>query len=143
MSDDACPVCGAPRKARSKVSHDHFFAQLADLYHTMPEEVTERLPTFEHFRKFCLIRTGWRNEMSYPCATRAEAERWARNLRPLDEFSIVTVTGATVIVWTAQSQSMKAMGKERFQKSKDDVLGYAYSLIGISPDTLSHGLRAA
>lgn len=128
-----CPECGTviDDTPRSIASHNGYFAGLAELYHTMPESVTERLPNFEMFRKFCLIRTGWRDEVSYPCATRAEAERWAARLRPIGDFAIVTITGTTVIRWTAKSQSMRAMGKKSFEQSRDDVETYARSLLGV------------
>jgi len=128
-----CPHCGGvlDDTPRSMASHNGYFAGLQELYHTMPEAVTERLPNFEMFRKFCLIRTGWRDEVSYPCATRAEAERWAARLRPLGDFAIVTIAGTTVIRWTAKSQSMRSMGKQAFQKSRDDVEAYARTLLDV------------
>lgn len=132
MSNDACPVCGAARKNRSLQSHNFFFASLAGKYETMPESVTERLPTVEHFRKFALIKTGHRDERSITCSSLAEARRVAAFVRPMDEFALVNVTGATVIAWTAKSQSLKAMGRERFEQSKNDVLAYADSLLGIT-----------
>ena len=131
-----CPECGTviDDAQRSIASHNSFFASLQDLYHTMPESVAERLPNFETFRKFCLIRTGWRDEVSYPCATRAEAERWAKRLRPIGDFAIVTIAGTTVIRWTAKSQSMRAMGKAAFQRSRDDVEAYARTLLGVEQE---------
>lgn len=126
-----CPECGCvlDDKQRSVASHNSFFAELQELYDTMPEIVTERFPSFDAFRKFCLIRTGWRNETVYNCATRAEARIWAIRLRELDSFSVVAVSHDQITVWTAKSQSMKAMGKEDFQKSRDDVTAYAKQLL--------------
>lgn len=132
----SCPHCGGvlDDAPRSIASHHGYFAELQKLYDTMPYAVTERLPDFEMFRKFCLIRTGWRDEVSYPCATRAEAERWAARLRQFGDFAIVTISRTIVIRWTAKSQSMRAMGKAAFQKSRDDVEAYARSLLGISQE---------
>jgi hypothetical protein len=58
-------------------------------------------------------------------------------VRPTDDFAIVTATGATVTVWTAKSQSVKAMGGKDFQVSKQAVLDVIADLIGVSPETLS------
>jgi hypothetical protein len=42
-----------------------------------------------------------------------------------------------VTVLTALSQSRRAMGKKRFQASKDAVLAFVAELIGTSPATLA------
>ncbi len=133
MSDNACPECGAvlDDKQRSIASHNGYFAELAELYHTLPHGVTDRL-NLDQFRKHALIKTGWRDESSHPCATRAEAERWAARLRRLlTDYAVIFIDGTTVVVWTAKSQSKRAMGKGAFQRSKDDVLAYANNLLGI------------
>jgi hypothetical protein len=133
MSDNACPECGAifDDRGRSDASHRGYFAELAELYHTLPHGVTDRL-NLDQFRKHALIKTGWRDESSHPCATRAEAERWAARLRRLlTDYAVIFIDGATVVVWTAKSQSRRAMGKDAFQRSRDDVLTYANNLLGI------------
>ena len=133
-----CPHCGGvlDDAPRSMASHHGYFAELQKLYDTMPYAVTERLPNFEMFRKFCLIRTGWRDEVSYPCATKAEAQRLAAICRQIGDFAIVTVEGATVTRWTAKSQSMRAMGKAAFQRSREDVEAYARSLLGVTSSAI-------
>lgn len=78
----------------------------------------------EHLRKYALIRTGHRDERTIVCASKAEARRVAAFVKPLDEFALVLVNEASVSVYTAKSQSLRAMGKTAFQQSKDDVLGF-------------------
>lgn len=119
---------------RSHASHNHFFGSVADLWSNLPESI-ERFATPDHLRKYALIKSGWHDERSIACASRAEALRVASFIRPMDEYAIVTVTGSLVTVYTAKSQSMKAMGKADFQKSKDDVLGVISALIGVAPVT--------
>ena len=51
-------------------------------------------------------------------------------VKPMDEFAIVTVSEAVVNVWTAKSQSVKAMGKKDFQASKDAVMAILAEMIG-------------
>lgn len=116
---------------RSGASHNHYFATLNDLWESLPEEEAERFPTGEHLRKYALIRTGWRDERSIVCASRAEALRLAAFVRPMDLYAVVAVSEAVVRVWTAKSQSLKAMGKADFQRSKDDVLGFVSQMIGV------------
>ena len=40
----------------------------------------------------------------------------------LDTYALCEVVGRTLTVWVAKSQSMKAMKKDEFEKSKADVL---------------------
>lgn len=114
---------------RSAASHAHYFAQLTELWKNASHEITDRFPTVEHFRKYCLIRCGYRDERSYVCKSKAEATRMAAFLRPIDEFSVVSVTGSAIVVWSAKSQAYRAMGKKEFQESKDAVLQFAEDLV--------------
>jgi hypothetical protein len=117
------------QEQRSLVSHNHYFATLQDIWESLPEEFGDRIPSAEHLRKFALIRTGFRDERSIVCASKAEAQRLAAFIKPMDDFALVVVNEATVTVYTAKSQSMKAMGKADFQRSKDAVLDYCQGLI--------------
>ena len=80
-------------------------------------------------RKWALIRTGFRDERSIVCASKAEAERVAAFVKPMDDFAIVIAHEASVLVYTAKSQSMKAMGAKEFQRSKEAVLDYCQGMI--------------
>lgn len=118
---------------RSQATHNHEFAAIADMWASLPERFKDEpwAQSPEHLRKYALIRCRYCDTQTYACGSRAEAERWARNLRPLDEYSIVTVEGTTVYRFTAQSQSRKAMGAKLFQESKTAVLEFIEDLIGI------------
>lgn len=125
-----------PREDRSVASHRAYFAALNDAHANLPEDLADRWPTSDHLRRYALIRTGYRDERSIVAASKAEARRIAAFIKPMDEFAVVAVHNAAVIVWTATSQSMKAMGKKDFQASKDAVLGFVAELIGVAPDQL-------
>ena len=116
---------------RSGASHNHYFATLADLWESLPEGEADRWPTVEHLRKYALIRTGWRDERSIVCASRAEALRLAAFVRPMDPYAVVAVSEAVVRVWTAKSQSLRAMGRQDFEKSKQNVLDFVADMIGV------------
>ena len=122
---------------RSAASHSHFFAALNDAFANLPEDLAARFATPEALRKYALIRTGFRDERSIVAASKAEARRIAAFIKPLDEFAVVSVHEAAVIVWTAKSQSMKAMGKAEFQRSKDAVLQFCAEIIGVTRDELA------
>lgn len=128
---------------RSMASHRHFFAAVHDAWLNLPEDQAERFPTDEHLRKYALIKTGYADQRSIVCASRAEALRVAEFIKPMDGYAIVSVQGAVVHVFTAQSQSLPAMGKERFQDSKDKVLDYCAGLIGVPVPALIEQGQAA
>lgn len=115
---------------RSSKSHQQYFASIREVWLNLPDEAAQQFPTPEALRKFALIRTGFHDARSIQASSRAEALRIAAFLKPMDEFAIVTVTGSTVTVFTAKSQSYRAMGKADFQKSKSAVLEYIAGLIG-------------
>jgi hypothetical protein len=94
-------------------------------------------------RRWALIKAGFRNERTIVCASRAEALRVAAFLQPALPDAVISVSGATVVELTAQSMSMRAMGKERFQEAKDGVLNILADLIGVEPEALGKRAVAA
>jgi hypothetical protein len=133
----------AVQEHRSQASHNHFFAAVQEAWMNLPEDQAERFPTAEHLRKYALIRAGYRDERSIVCASKAEAQRVAAFVKPMDPFAIVTVSEAVVRVFTAQSQSTAAMGKKAFQESKNKVLDVLAEMIGIQPETLTRNVGRA
>lgn len=130
------------REERSIASHNQFFASINEAWKNLPEGKADRWPTAEHLRKWCLIKTGYRDERSLTASSKAEALRLAAFVRPSDDQAVVVVHEATVIIWTAKSQSMKAMGKKDFQASKTAALDECARLIGTTADDLRRA-RAA
>lgn len=117
---------------RSSATHRHFFAAVHEAWQSLPEHMSAQFPTSETLRKFALIRKGFHDSHSIVASSKAEAQRIAAFIRPVDEFAIVTVEGATVTRYTAKSQSMKAMGAKAFQASKQAVLDYCDELLGVA-----------
>lgn len=126
-----------PHEERSRATHSHYFAALHDAWLNLPDALAEQFPTEEHLRKYALIRTGFADERSIVCGTKAEAQRVAAFIKPMDHFAVVVVREATIKVYTAQSQSMKAMGKAEFQRSKQAVLDFVSDLIGVQAKELA------
>ena len=125
-----------PVEDRSAKSHRHFFAAINEAWQSLPEELEELYPTADHLRRHALIKKGFATERQLVASSRAEALRMAAFVKPLDLYAIVTVKESVVSVWTAESQSMRAMGKERFQASKNAVLEFVSGLIGATPDEI-------
>lgn len=123
---------------RSAASHRHYFSMIAGCWSNLPEHLAERFASPEMLRKTALMHCGYRDERSIVCSSRAEAKRLAAFVKPIDEYAIITTEGSTVSIWTAKSQSMRAMGKQVFQKSKDETLAWISALIGVEPQQLEN-----
>jgi hypothetical protein len=118
---------------RSFARHRAYFASLSEAWSSL---ASDDFPSPEHLRKFVLIKCGYYDERVLVCDTAAQAERVAAFVRPLDEFSIIVRDDSLVRVWTARSQSYKAMGRDEFNKSMDDVLDFAADLVGVRREEL-------
>jgi hypothetical protein len=125
---------------RSLATHRHFFAAMHHAWLNLREDVAERFPTETHLRKWSLIKCGYHDQRSIVAASKAEALRIAAFIKPMDEFAIVVVSECTVTVYTAKSQSKKAMGGADFQRSKQDVLDYVAALIGTETERLKENV---
>lgn len=122
---------------RSAASHRHYFAAIREAWATMPEHETDRFPNPEALRKWALIKAGHCGTRTLVASSKAEAERLAAFTRPMDSEAIVTVRDAVVTVYTPRSQSSRAMDKQTFQKSKDDVLRVIAEMLGTDAKTLA------
>lgn len=122
---------------RSRISHNHYFASIHDAWLNLPEYMSDQFLTETHLRKHALIKAGYADKGSFACASKAEAIRLAAFIKPTDEYAIITVEECVVTRYTAQSQSVKAMGKEKFQASKTAVLEIISNMIGVAPRKLN------
>ena len=116
---------------RSYKSHNHYFAQIHDCWQNLPEALSERFPTAEHLRKWCLIREGYSCQITHVCGSEAEAKELAAKLKPVDEFSVVVARDLTVIIAQAKSQKKNSMEPKEFQESKTKVLERMEEMIGV------------
>lgn len=126
-------------RARTKRTHNHQFAWLHDALENLPEKYLDEpwAQTEDHLRKYALIRTGYFNCQTIPVDSREEAMRWATILREMDSYCIVVARDDVVYRYTAQSQKMKEMGRDRFQKSKQAILEFIAGLIGVHHEDLA------
>lgn len=131
------------QEPRSQASHNHYFASIEAAWLNLPEDIAEQFPSSEHLRKYALIKAGFADERSIVCASKAEALRIASFIKPMDHYAIVVVSEATIKVYTAQSQSNKAMGKKVFQGSKDAVLDVIARLVGTDRHELARNAEQA
>lgn len=128
---------------RSDNTHRHYFGAINEAWKSLPDELAPEFPTPEHLRKKALIKAGFHDQQSFVAGSKAEALRLAAFLRPIDEFSIVSVEGCAVVRLTAKSQSYRAMGKEQFQRSKEAVLEILSEMLGVEAGALQRQAEAA
>lgn len=127
----------SPYEERSPQSHSHYYASLTAAYKNLPEDIGKNFATFDHFRKWCLIQTGFRDEFKAVAANRNEAIALATFIEKNDTYAVVSIYDCVVTVLTAKSQKRSAMDKKEFQRSKESVLDYAASLVGVTADELA------
>lgn len=123
--------------ARSLNSHNHYFASLHSAWLNLPEALSAEYPTEDHFRKKLLIRAGYCDEQKIVFATDNDAIKAAGLVLARDDFCVADVKERVLTIWTAKSQSMRAMGKQQFQESKTKVLELAAEMIGLTLEELS------
>ena len=129
---------------RSPESEKHYFASLRDAWMNLPREAAKEFLSVEHLRAHALIRTGFCDKSTTVWATKSDALQFAAMADQIAPLSIVEVDGTRVTIWTAHSQSRRAMKKDEFQKSKDAVLDWAWGLSGVSREEHEkHGGNAA
>lgn len=126
----------APVEQRSMASHSHFFAAMKGYFDNLPEKIAERWPTPDHFRKWLLVECGWFDEKEFDMASEKHAKALGTFIRTEDEYARIVVRGTKVVVRRAKSQALAAMGKDDFQKSKQDVLELAEQFVGVTPSKM-------
>lgn len=126
-------------EARSRASHNFYFAVLSEGFKNLPESISSRWDTVEHFRRWALIECGWFTEKEIDFGTSQYAKRAAILLHDeFDEFARIFQpnNGPKLIVRRAKSQSAAAMAKDAFESSKKDVLDLLASMVGVDTETL-------
>ena len=124
-------------KQRSRQSHNHQFAAIHDCFDSLPASHANApyAASADAFRKYGLIETGHCDVdtvvFESKAAAIAAAPFIANLARKAHGLAITIVRGPLVICSTPHSQSFRAMGKERFHKSKADVLDWAERLLGV------------
>ena len=120
---------------QSDKSRGHEFAFLKEAWNSLPDALLDQYPNPEIMRKHGLIAKGHCTMKQHVCASTAEAERLATILKPYDVYAIVRQRGPVVTVYTAVSQSRRAMGAKMFQQSKQDLMEFVGDLLGVAPET--------
>lgn len=133
-------------ESRSEASHRHEFAWLREAWASLPFDLAMQHPTAEHLRKWALIQAGFCTVTDYACMFKTEAYRLAASLRQqTDEYAVVIVDdeNRAVRVLKPESQSVRAMGNERFKASKAAIMEVVSALIQVPTSVLAQQREAA
>ena len=123
-----------PQKPASEKARRFFHAQLADLWQGLPEEIAERWPTVESFRKAGLIACGYCHKVEAVCATNQQAQALAASYTRLDDYVVVEIRDSVISVWTARSQRRNAMDAAERKAANAAVLEWAAAQVGVSSE---------
>lgn len=114
---------------RSTASHNHYFACINEAFNNLPEG-DNRFPTPDALRKWALIKNNYctKTEAVFDSTQQAAiAAAFTGNA----EGVIIVVKENVLVKYTAKSQSVKAMDKQEFQRSKVDVLDTIAELLAL------------
>jgi predicted nucleotidyltransferase len=118
---------------RSSRSHAHFFASMKEAYDNLPENIASQFKNAEHFRARGLIECGFCDEHSFVCASPADAIKAVSLVTKGQPYAAVSIVDNAAVVRIAHSQSYKAMNKAEFENTHQQVLEWAWHLVGLKP----------
>lgn len=121
------------QEERSAATHAHYFACINNAWQTLPDDIGSDFPSSEHLRKWALIKAGYCDQSRTVCESAGEARQLAALVRKLDGYAVITVMDRVVAVYTAHSQSLRAMGKKAFAESKEAVFRVIAELLDADP----------
>jgi hypothetical protein len=129
--------------SRTRRSHNHQFGFVSEAWENIPEHMKDApfAKSKDTLRKHALIQCGFCTVDMIAVGSDSRAERLARFLRRSDQredvYSIVEVSGPVVNKFTAESQKLRTMGKDRFEASKRAILEWMADLISVEPEDLA------
>ena len=141
-----------PLEARSRASHNQYFAALNDGFDSLPEgsllaAVAERLgiktlppngfTDSEHFRAWALCETGFCEVLEFDFDSPKDAQTVAKLYRRKDTYAQILMRGAHITIKEPKSQSAANMSKEPFEQSKRAVLDLLEAMLGVPTGTLN------
>lgn len=145
--EDGEIVIASVERLRSGQSHRHQFAAIKEAWLNLPEHMMDRAwaASAETMRKHALIATGYHGVYTLDCGTSAAAVRVKAPLISAEAgkhgYAVGRVSGPVLTIWTPESQSYRAMGRKRFQESKDAVLDWIAAQIATTPAALTRAAR--
>lgn len=132
---------------RSQKCHNHQFAFVSTAWSNLPETLKDApyAKNADMLRKHALIATGYCDTEMLPVGNPRRAERVAASMSRLavrmSGYAVTHIEDCVVYCHTPHSQSLKAMGGERFKESKQAILEWLAHLINVTPQELANAGR--
>lgn len=139
-------------EARSRASHNHFFAALSEGFDNLPESyrAEHKWASADDMRQDLLMTAGFSSEKVFEAANETHAIRLATHFRDDTGFCRITFgldergKLTRVRVRRAKSQDHSSMDKQTFEASKKAVLDLLEGIIGLTRgDLMKHAGRSA
>ena len=130
-------------RARSGASHKHQFAWVKDAWLNLPETVAFEpwAATPETLRKHALCQTGYFVQSVIDCGddkiARAVASQIVEARRKSEGYAHSVIRQGVAVIRWPESQSLRAMGRDRFQQSKTAIMDWIAAQIGCAPEELA------
>lgn len=121
---------------RSMSHHRGYFASVREAWKNLAEEYGTRFPSPDHLRAWALVECGYATETDYVMDSAKDARKLALALRKMSPLAVIQISGNVVKHFEAESQSVPAMKKERFDASSRDVLQLVASMARTTPTEL-------
>lgn len=116
------PVENVPNASRGG-----FFAAVREAWNNLPED-DDRFPRHENLRKRALVAAGWATHIQTVMDTPADARKHAVDLRRVDEYAVIKVSGNVVDCWIAKSIAAGAITAEEWRVVKVRALDFVAGL---------------
>jgi hypothetical protein len=126
---------------RSRESHNLYFACVHVALANLQAPLADRFADDDEFRKWCLIKRGFRHQRITVFSSNADAVLGASVAQNLRDFSVTVVEDNVLTVLTAKTQKFRrndpeGMDKKDFEASKEAVIEECAVLIGLSVEQL-------
>lgn len=129
-----------PDEQRSSARHRAYFAYVNKAWQSLPDKYLMDYPSSEHLRKRGLIECGYCTFNDFVASSKSEALRMLPFVKGLDQYALVILKDNVVRVYRAESQTYRAMKKERFNQSQEDVENWIAGILAIANDAAEHGV---
>jgi len=126
-----------PYDQRSDKTHDHYFACVRAAWTNWPEDYPRRLANVDQMRKHALISTGHYDQSAGAYKSVEEAAAFVTTIMRAVDYAEYSIVDNVVVLRIAKTQKKRAMGAAQFQQSKEDVLDFLSSVIGVNVTTLA------
>lgn len=121
---------------RNMSAHRWYFASINEAWKNLAEEYANGYPSPEHLRAAALVEAGYCTETNYVMDSPKDARQLGIALRRLSPLAIIRISGNVVKHFEAESQSVSAMKRERFDRSIRDVIEIVSSMARTTPAEL-------